>query len=82
MCNKCTWSWKNIVDGMNKTENIYLNEKIELLGKLTNNDTSKIVIISSASKDVSINFSEQCLNIITNNDSLNGIKGRTKIKNR
>ena len=51
---------------------------MELLVKLESNDTSKIVIIPSASKDVSIKFSEQYLQILTNNDWLNWIKGSTK----
>ena len=54
---------------------------MELLGKLASNDTPEIGIIPSASKYVSIKFSEQCLHILNNNDQLNGLKGSTKMKN-
>ena len=55
---------------------------MELLGKLSSNDTSKIGTLPSASKEISINFSEQFLNIITNNDWLNGLKSITKMYKR
>ena len=55
---------------------------MELLGKLASNDPSEIVTLPSASNNVSINFEEKCLRMITNNDRLNGIKGGTKIQKR
>ena len=51
-----------------------------LISKLASKDTSKIVIIPSDSKDVSIKSEEQFLNILNNKYRLNGIKGSTKIK--
>ena len=60
----------------------YLNEQMEILGKSASNDTPNIGMITSASRDVSINLSEQCLQIITNNDRFIGLKGSTKMKNR
>ena len=54
---------------------------MELLGKLRSNDTSNIGMIPSASKYVSVNFSEQCLHIISKNDTFNGLKGITKMIN-
>ena len=55
---------------------------MEPLGNLTSNDTSNIGMLPSASKDVSIKFSEQCFNILTNDDRLNGLKGITEIQKR
>ena len=69
------------VYGINETGKLHLKGKMELIGKLASNYTSKIVTIPSTSKDVSVNFAEQCLNILTNIDCLNGLKGSTKIKN-
>ena len=55
---------------------------MELLGKLEIKDTLNIGILTSASKDVSIKFSEQCLHILSNNDLLNGLRGNEKIQKR
>ena len=35
----------NVVDGLNATDKRYLNEQMELIGKLASNDTSKIGIL-------------------------------------
>ena len=56
--------------------------KMELIGKLASNDTSKIGMLPSASEDIPIKFSDQCIHIITNKEILNGFRGRTNIKNR
>ena len=53
---------------------------MELLGKLPSNDTSNTGMITSASKDVSIKFVEQCLNILSNKDGLNELKYSTKMQ--
>ena len=55
---------------------------MELIGKLKSSDTSNIGVLTSASKYVSINVLEHCLNIITNKDRLNRLKGSTKMKKR
>ena len=55
---------------------------MELIDKLASNDTSKIEILPSASKDVSIKFSENYLHIINNRAILNELKGSTKIQDR
>ena len=52
----------NVVDGLNGRDKCYLIQKIELIGKLESNNTSKIVM----------------LNILNNKEELNGIKGSTK----
>ena len=69
-----------VVDGLNVTDKLYLKEKMELIGKLASDDTSKIGMLSSASTDVSINFAEQYLQIVTNNYLLNKLKSGTKIQ--
>ena len=46
----------DIVDVLNATDKRYLKEQMELLGKLEINNTSNIVILTSASKDGSVNF--------------------------
>ena len=60
------WHGKNVVDGLNATEKRYLKGKMELMGKLESNNTTNIGMLPSASKYVSINFSDQCLNILNN----------------
>ena len=45
---------KNVVDGLNATGKRYLKEQMELIGKSESKDASKIIILLSASKDVSI----------------------------
>ena len=52
---------------------------MELISKLASNNTSKIEMLPSASKEVSIKFEDQCINIINNKELLNGLKGITKI---
>ena len=61
----------NAFDGLNETERRFLTEQIKLIGKLASNDTSEVVILPSASKDVSINFSDQCIHILKNKEGLN-----------
>ena len=70
----------DIVDVLNATDKLYLKEQMELLGKLEINDTSNIVIITSASKDLSVRFVYQCLHILNNKYRLNGLKVITKMK--
>ena len=55
---------------------------MELIGKLGSNDTTKIGELTSASKDVSVKFSYQCLHIINNKERLDVLKGSTKIQKR
>ena len=55
---------------------------MEIIGKLGSNDTRNIGMLTSASKDVSIQFEEQCLHIINNKEILNGLEGSSKIKKR
>ena len=47
---------KNIVDGLNTTYKRYLKGGMELLGILEINNTSKIGMLPSASKDISIKY--------------------------
>ena len=51
---------------------------MEIIGKLVSNYATDIGMITSALKDVSIKFIDQCLQIINNKERLNGIKGSTK----
>ena len=53
---------------------------MELMGKLASNDTTNIVMLSSASKYVSIEFVDQCLHILNHQEILNGLKGSTKMQ--
>ena len=72
----------NVVDGINTTDKFYLKEQMKPIGKLSSNNTSTTGIIPSASKDVSVIFSDQCIHILNNKEILNGLKGSKKIKNR
>ena len=69
----------NIVDGPNAIEKRYLKEQIELLGKLTSHDASKIGMLPIESKHVSNHLEKQFSHILTNNDRFNGLKGSTKM---
>ena len=53
---------------------------MEPIGKLSSNDTSKILMLPSASKDVSVKFPYQCIHILNNKERLNVLKGNTKMK--
>ena len=55
---------------------------MELIGKLESNDTSNIRMLTSASKDVSIEFVEKFLHILNNKDRVNLLKGSTKMQHR
>ena len=70
----------NVADGLNGTKNYYLKEKMELLGKLSSNDTSNIAILSIEPKRDSIKTPKQYLQIITGNYWVNGLKGSTKMQ--
>ena len=72
----------NVFDGLITTNNRYSKVKMEPIGKLGRKNTSNIEIIPNDSKDVSINFSYQCIHIIKNKERLNGLKGSTKIQKR
>ena len=41
---------------------------MELIGKLTSNDASKIGMLTSDSKDVPIKFADKCIHIINNKE--------------
>ena len=56
----------NFVDGINTTVKRYLKGQMKTIGKLSSNDTPNIIILTSASKDVSIKFSDQCIHSINN----------------
>ena len=71
----------NFVGGLNSTDKHYLEEQMKFLDKSERNDISKITILTIASKDISVNVSEQFLQILTNNDRWNGIKGIIKVQN-
>ena len=55
---------------------------MEIICKLGINNTTKLGILHSASKDTSIKFAGQCIHILNNKDKLNELKGSTKIKNK
>ena len=55
---------------------------MKLIGKLGSNNTTKIGMLPSASKDVCIQFTDQCLHILNKKIKLNGLKGSSKIKKR
>ena len=55
---------------------------MEVIGKLGSDDTTRIVMLTSASKDVSIKCSDQCLKILNNKEILNGLKGSTKMQKK
>ena len=71
---------RNVVDGLNATDNHYLKGEMKLMGKLASNDTTNIGILPSASRYVSIKFANQCLHILNNKEVLNGLKGSSKCK--
>ena len=55
---------------------------MELIRKLASNETSNIGMLPIASKDVSIQFADQCIHILKNKYRLDRLKGSTKIQNR
>ena len=55
---------KNVVDRLNETDKRYLKEEIEFIAELSSNDTSKIGIMPSASKYVSLKILDKCINIL------------------
>ena len=73
---------KNFVDGLNLTEKYYLKGGMELIDKLSSNNTSKIGILPSASKYVSNKVSDQCIYILNHKERLNRLKGSTKMQNK
>ena len=72
----------NVVDGINATDKHYLKDKMEPIGKLGSINTSKIGIILSVSKDVSVKITDQWLHVINNKEYLNGLKFITKTKKK
>ena len=70
----------NALYGLNATEKSHLKGEMELMGKLSSNDTTNIGMLPSASKYVSINVVYQCLHILNNKERLNGLKGGTKMQ--
>ena len=73
---------KNVVYGLNATDKWHLKGEMELIGKLESNETTKIGIIPSASKDVFIKFSDQRLHILNNKEILNGLECNRIIQKR
>ena len=57
---------KNFVGGINPMYKRYMEGEMELIGKLGSNDTSRIGMLPSHSKHVSIKFPDQCMHIINN----------------
>ena len=54
----------NVVDGLNAMVKRYLKGEIEIISKLASKNTTNIGMLPSASKDVSIKLSDQCLHIL------------------
>ena len=54
----------NVVDGLNATYKRYLKGGMGIIGKLGSNDTSNILMLPSASKDVSVKFTDKCIHIL------------------
>ena len=52
------------------------------MGELAINNTTNIGMLPSASRYVSIKFSDKCLHILNNKEIFNGLKGSTKMKKR
>ena len=65
---------------MKATEKRYLKKKLDLIGRLGSNNTTKIGMLPSASKYVLIKFANQCLHNINSKEILNGLKGSSKFK--
>ena len=65
----------NVVDGINATDKNYLKEKMELICKLGSKNTTKIGMLTSASKDVSMKFADKCLQMLNVKEILNELKG-------
>ena len=72
----------NVVDGPNETNKHYLKKKMKLIGKLGSNNTTNIGMIPTASYEVSIKLSYQCIHILNNKERLNGLKGIKNTKER
>ena len=53
---------------------------MELIGKLVSNDTTKVVMLLSDPKYISVKFVYQCLHILNNKGILDGLKGSTKMQ--
>ena len=70
---------KNFVDGLNAADKSYLKGKMELMRKSASSDTTNIGMLTSASKYAAINFADQCIHILNNEELLNGFKGSTKM---
>ena len=68
LCNHAPDNGKNVVDGLNVTDKRYLKEQMKLLGKLTRNDTSNIVMLRSESNNDSIKRVDHYLHILTTNN--------------
>ena len=62
---------KNVIDGLNATGKRYLKGEMELMGKLSINDTTNIEMLPSASKYVYISFAYPCLHILNNKERFN-----------
>ena len=73
---------KIVADGLNSADKHYLKGKTEPIGKLGSNNTTKIGMLPSASKYVSIEFEDKRIHIINNKEILNGLKGSKKMKKR
>ena len=67
----------NVVDGPNATDKRCLKGEMEIIGKLAGNDTKIIRMLTSASKHVSVIFTDQCPHILNNKEILNRLKGST-----
>ena len=72
----------NVVNEINATDKLYLSKQVELVGKLAKNNTSNIGRLLSASKDVSVKFTDHCINILNNEEILNRLRDSTKIENK
>ena len=55
---------------------------MELVVKLGSNDTKTIGMLPGTSKDVAIQFADQCLHILNNKEIFNGLKGGSKMQDR
>ena len=73
---------KNVVDGLNATNKCYLKGEMELMSILSIYDITNIGMLPSASKYVSVSFTDQCLHTLNYKEIFNGLKGSTNMKKR
>jgi hypothetical protein len=73
---------KDIVDGLNATDKMYLKKQMCMIGTPESNDSQKRMEAHSMTETASLSLAEECARLCSRRERAEGVKGDVKLKKR